>query len=73
MSQTAPVVSDSPAAISVRNLWKVFGPSADKVVGTPLADLSRKELLNQTGCVAAVRDVSFDVAPGEAPHEGRLA
>lgn len=53
------------AAISVRSLWKVFGPKPDSVVGSPLADLSRADLLEQTGCVAAVRDVSFDVAPGE--------
>ena len=51
--------------ISVRNLWKVFGANADKVVGSPLADLSRSELRAQTGNTIAVRDVSFDVAPGE--------
>jgi len=51
--------------ISVRNLWKVFGPHADRVVGTPLADLSRDELLAESGCTAAVRDVTFDVANGE--------
>lgn len=56
---------DSEAAISVRSLWKVFGPDADSVVGSPKADLSRDDLLKETGCVAAVRDVSFDVAPGE--------
>ncbi len=53
------------AALSVRHLWKVFGPRADKVVGTPDADLSRAELKNKTGCVIGVKDVSFDVAPGE--------
>ena len=53
------------AAISVRGLWKVFGSRADKVVGTELERLSREELLRETGCVAAVRNVSFDVAPGE--------
>jgi glycine betaine/proline transport system ATP-binding protein len=52
-------------AISVRDLWKVFGPKADKIVGTPFADLSRDDLLAETGCTAAVRDVSFDVAEGE--------
>jgi glycine betaine/proline transport system ATP-binding protein len=56
-------ITDS--AISVRNLWKVFGPASDAIVGTPLADLSRTELLEETGCVAAVNDVSFDVADGE--------
>jgi glycine betaine/proline transport system ATP-binding protein len=54
------------AAISVRNLWKVFGPAADRVPeSTELSALSRMELLEQTGCTAAVREVSFDVAPGE--------
>jgi len=62
---TAAQPVDPTAAISVRSLWKVFGPRAGSVVGTELADLSRSELLEQTGCVAAVRDVSFDVAPGE--------
>ena len=53
------------AALSVRGLWKVFGPRADKVVGTPDAELSRAELKEKTGCVIGVKDVSFDVAPGE--------
>ena len=54
-----------PPALTVGSLWKVFGPRADKLIGTPHADLSRAELKEQTGCVAAVRDVSFEVAPGE--------
>src|SRR3954451_10398608 len=53
-----------PPTIAVDHLWKVFGPKADKVVGTPLADLSRAELRARTGCLAAVRDVSFRVEPG---------
>jgi glycine betaine/proline transport system ATP-binding protein len=53
------------AALSVRNLWKIFGKGADKIIGTPDADLSRADLKTRTGCVVGVRDVSFDVAPGE--------
>jgi glycine betaine/proline transport system ATP-binding protein len=53
------------ATVSCRNLWKVYGPKADRIVGTPDADLPRGELLEKTGCVAAVRDVSFDVTKGE--------
>ena len=52
-------------ALSVKNLWKVFGPSADQIIGSPDAELGRADLLEKTGCVAAVRDVSFDVMPGE--------
>ena len=51
--------------IRVRGLWKIFGPRAERVVGTPDADLPRRELHAKTGCVAAVRDVSLDVWPGE--------
>ena len=58
--------SDASAVITVRDLWKVFGPRADSVPGDPaLCGLTRSQLLEQRGCTAAVRDVSFDVAPGE--------
>jgi glycine betaine/proline transport system ATP-binding protein len=52
-------------ALSVRDLWKIFGPRADRIVGTPDAELSRSDLKQKTGCVVGVKDVSFDVAPGE--------
>ena len=53
------------AALSVRDLWKIFGNHADQIIGTPDADLSRADLKAKTGCVMGVKDVSFDVAPGE--------
>ncbi len=56
---------NSNAAISVRNLWKVFGDNPEKIVGSKDADLPKAELRAKTGNTAAVKDVSFDVAPGE--------
>ena len=54
------------AVFDVRNLWKVFGAKAASVPGSPeLSNLSRKDLKSQIGCVAAVSDLSFQVAPGE--------
>jgi glycine betaine/proline transport system ATP-binding protein len=54
------------SAIRVENLWKVFGPKTDRILDDPeLRSLSRAELRSRTGCTAAVRDVSFDVSPGE--------
>ncbi|MGH2630502.1 MAG: quaternary amine ABC transporter ATP-binding protein [Actinomycetota bacterium] len=53
------------ATVSCRNVWKIYGPKADRIIGTPDADLPRAELLAKTGCVPAVRDVSFEVAQGE--------
>ena len=58
-------MSSSSPMISVRHLWKVFGPNSDKIIGSPTADLTRAELRTKTGNTIAVRDVSFDVAPGE--------
>jgi glycine betaine/proline transport system ATP-binding protein len=46
-------------------VWKVFGPRASRIVGSPDAELSREELRERTGCVAAVNDASFSVAEGE--------
>ncbi len=59
--------ADVPSEITVscRSVWKVFGPRAERIVGSPEANLPRAELLEKTGCVAAVRDISFDVRPGE--------
>jgi glycine betaine/proline transport system ATP-binding protein len=57
--------STADAALSVRHLWKIFGKDADSIIGTPDADLSRADLKEKTGCVMAVKDVSFEVAPGE--------
>jgi glycine betaine/proline transport system ATP-binding protein len=51
--------------IRVAGVWKIFGPRAERIIGTPDAGLPRRELREKTGCVAAVRDVSFDVWPGE--------
>jgi glycine betaine/proline transport system ATP-binding protein len=59
------VTHDGDTALSVKGLWKIFGARADKIIGTPDEKLSRKELQAKTGCVAAVKDVSFDVRPGE--------
>ena len=76
MSETATVVAGTTGEghgvdrsgeplIRARGVWKIFGPRAEKILGTPDADLPRSELRAKTGCVAAVRDVSIEVWPGE--------
>ncbi len=58
-------MDESHIAVACRNVWKVYGPKAESIVDSPDATLSRQHLMAKTGCVAAVRDVSFEVAPGE--------
>ena len=69
-SMTSAATSDASvptgsSAVHVEGLWKIFGPRANKIIGTPEAELSRKELQEKTGHVVGIREVSFDVAPGE--------
>jgi glycine betaine/proline transport system ATP-binding protein len=47
--------------IRARGVWKIFGRNADRIVGTDDAGLPRAELRAKHDCVAAVRDVSFEV------------
>jgi glycine betaine/proline transport system ATP-binding protein len=55
----------SPPVIRAEGVWKVFGPSPEKLVGSPDADLPRAELRAKSGNVVAVKDVSLEVWPGE--------
>ncbi len=53
-TQPAPDATSTGADASAsrcRHLWKIFGRDADKIIGTPDADLSRADLKEKTGCV----------------------
>ncbi|WP_436838765.1 quaternary amine ABC transporter ATP-binding protein [Nonomuraea cavernae] len=58
-------VSPDSTAIEVEGLWKIFGPTAEKVLTCDDRFLEPAALREKTGCTAAVRDVSFTVRPGE--------
>ena len=62
---STPQLSPEEAAVHVDGLWKIFGPKADAIMKGPDAHLSRKDLQEKTGHVVGIRDVGFDVAPGE--------
>ena len=57
--------ADAGSRLVCRNLWKVFGDGAPDLADSVDPALSREEVLAQTGCVLAVRDVSFHVREGE--------
>ncbi len=62
---SARIDRDGEPLIHAAGVWKIFGPKADSIIGSADADLDRAALREKTGCVAAVRDVSFEVWPGE--------
>jgi len=52
-------------SIEVQGLWKIFGKKAKEILNSELRSATKKSLLETTGCVMAVRDVSFSVKEGE--------
>ena len=49
----------------MQGLWKIFGKKAKEILNSELRSATKKSLLETTGCVMAVRDVSFSVKVGE--------
>ncbi len=51
--------------VQVAEVWKVFGPRADRAIELSTSGASRAEVLTETGCTIGVKDVTFDVRLGE--------
>ena len=57
--------SNGEITVAVSGLWKVFGPNADEIINSERRTATKQYLLEQTNCVMAVRDASFEVRRGE--------
>ena len=51
--------------ISVRSLWKVFGKKPQTALEKPYISQTRADIQEELGLVVALRNVSFEVYPGE--------
>ena len=52
--------------VEVSGLWKIFGHNPEAIIESEETRTAAKETLHEeTGCVVAVRDVSFKVNKGE--------
>ena len=58
-------ISRDRAKIACRNLWKIFGPSPERLRRELDASADRDEIQERTGHVIAVKDVTFQVHEGE--------
>ena len=58
-------MQNGDSRISVKGLWKVFGSNPERIMAPEWRNKTRKEVQEETGCVVALKDVSFDVAEGE--------
>jgi glycine betaine/proline transport system ATP-binding protein len=54
-----------PRCLTVSDLWKVFGSKHGRALELAESGGTKSEILEETGCTIAVRDVSFDVRRGE--------
>jgi len=51
--------------VDVSGLWKVFGSHAEEIINSEKRTATKEAILEETGCVVAVRDISFQVQRGE--------
>jgi glycine betaine/proline transport system ATP-binding protein len=56
---------DGEVCIEVSGLWKIFGPNPKQILNSEIRTAAREVIQKETGCVVAVRDVSFKVHQGE--------
>ena len=64
-SQESSAPVDDQVRVSVRGVWKVFGPAASPYVGVTLRGKSKAAVQDELDSVVALQDVSFDVHQGE--------
>ena len=57
--------ASSTPKIACKNVWKIFGNAPNTIYPLIEKGYSRDQILEETGHVVAVRDVSFSVKPGE--------
>ena len=55
----------SKSKISVRNIFKLFGPSPDSVLPRAVAGQSKAEILTETGHTLGIKGVSLEIQQGE--------
>ena len=57
--------NNTEAKIVCKDVWKVFGPHAGRIMRDLDVNSSRKEVQERTGHVIGVQNVSFQVQKGE--------
>ncbi|MFC1865508.1 glycine betaine/L-proline ABC transporter ATP-binding protein [Chloroflexota bacterium] len=51
--------------VDIKGLWKIFGPDPEQILNSKIRTATREKILDETGSVVAVRDVSFSIKQGE--------
>ncbi len=59
------MTTEKPVKIACRNVWKIFGSHPERIMESMEPGWTKEDVLEQTGHVLAVKDVSFEVREGE--------
>lgn len=51
--------------IAIKNVYKIFGPDPESVLARAQDGAGKDEVMDQTGHVIGIRDVSLEIEPGE--------
>ncbi|MFO8042072.1 MAG: glycine betaine/L-proline ABC transporter ATP-binding protein, partial [Alkalispirochaeta sp.] len=51
--------------VEVRGIWKVFGKDPGRILGADYRESTKEDILDKTGAVLAMRDITFSVEKGE--------
>ncbi len=60
-----PALPNGEVCIEASGLWKIFGNNPEQILNSEMRSESRDTIREQTGCMVAIRDVSFTVNRGE--------
>jgi glycine betaine/proline transport system ATP-binding protein len=65
LTPTITGVSKPPIGISIKSLYKIFGPTPDKYIDAVRQGMSKQELRDEHGHVLGLRDINIDMPAGE--------
>jgi glycine betaine/proline transport system ATP-binding protein len=65
LTSTTAGVAKPPIGISIKNLYKIFGPTPDKFIEAVRQGMSKQELRDEHGHVLGLRDINIDMPAGE--------
>ena len=64
MAEPAVKPADAPAGVSIRHLYKIFGPTPERYLDAVRNGMGKQELRDVHGHVLGLRDVSIDMPAG---------
>ncbi len=59
------MAEENNTQIVIKDLWKIYGKDAKRVLQKDFRDKSKDEIQNETGCIVGLRDINLEIKKGE--------